>query len=113
MVVASQGKWADTLPSIVRGVTPSTLQQPTPNVVKFDPKKHLSHIFPGQLITMKDLGFPEDTGVSSLAVSHPFQLFTQEAIDVMRAEIFQDHVRANCTFSSNIAACQIRGYAKE
>jgi hypothetical protein len=43
----------------------------------------------------------------------PFQLFSSEAIEQMRHEIFQPEVMVNCSFSSNIAACQLRGYAKQ
>ncbi|KAF1997975.1 hypothetical protein P154DRAFT_440085 [Amniculicola lignicola CBS 123094] len=79
--------------------------------VKFNPEKHLAYTPPSQIIMMKDLGFPEDAGVSPVAVSQPFQLFSPEAIHQMRREIFKKEVMENCSYSSNIAACQLRGYA--
>lgn len=79
--------------------------------VAFNPAKHVDYTPPESVITMKDIGFPEDTGVSPFAVSQPFQLFNHEAIQQMRAEIFKPEVMENCSFSSNIAAYHLRGYA--
>lgn len=50
-------------------------------------------------------------GISPNAVSVPFPLFTEDAIKQMRAEVFSKDVLENCQYSSNLAACQIRGYA--
>lgn len=77
----------------------------------FDPKKHLDFTPPANILTMSDLKLPEGTGVSSFAVSDPFQLFTQEAVQRMRAEIFSKEVLENCKYSSNLAQCQLRGFA--
>lgn len=88
-------------------------QGPAGNAVKFDPKRHMAFKIPSKTLTMEDLGYPDDTGVSPVACSEPFQLFTPEAIQAMRAEIFKPEVREKCTYSSNIGACQLRGYAKE
>ena len=79
----------------------------------FDPKVHLAYKEPSEVLTMKDLGLPEDNGVSPMAVTQPFQLFSQSAIDRMREEILAPDVMANCKYSSNIAACQLRGYANK
>jgi len=59
---------------------------------------------------MSDIGYPEDAGVSPIAVSQPFRLFSVEAIEQMRAEIFNPIVMEKCGFRSNLAACQLRGY---
>ncbi|KAF2759236.1 hypothetical protein EJ05DRAFT_485284 [Pseudovirgaria hyperparasitica] len=77
----------------------------------FDPATHLTYEPPGNIIMMKDLGYDEDAGVSPVAVSLPFQLFSEEAINEMRTEIFKPEVLRDCSFSSNIAAHQFRGYA--
>ena len=77
----------------------------------FDPKRHIEFKPPPEIIMMKDLGFAEDTGVSPVVVSQPFQLFSQEAVHQMRAEVMNPKVMEECKFQSNIAACQIRGYA--
>ncbi|KAF2684712.1 hypothetical protein K458DRAFT_302044 [Lentithecium fluviatile CBS 122367] len=84
-----------------------------PGVNKFDPRKHLSYAPPKKVLKMTDLGYAEDTGVSPVAVSHPFQLFTEEAVDLMRTEIFKKEVQEECTFGSNLAPCVLRGYAKK
>jgi hypothetical protein len=78
--------------------------------VVFDPAKHLSYREPENILKMTELGFAEDAGVSPVAVSQPFRLFSKEAIAEMRREILSKEVMENCRFSSNIAACQIRGY---
>lgn len=77
----------------------------------FDPKKHIDFKSPSKIHTMADLKLAEGTGVSPFAVSEPFQLFTQEAVQRMRAEIFRKDVWENCQYSSNLAQCQLRGFA--
>ncbi|KAL1302255.1 hypothetical protein AAFC00_002676 [Neodothiora populina] len=77
----------------------------------FDPKTHIQFKPPPEIIKMTDLGFSEDTGVSPVAVSQPFQLFSQEAVHQMRDEVMNPQVMKECRFQSNIAACQIRGHA--
>ncbi len=85
----------------------------TPSTQKdaFDPKKHLNFSPPAKVFTMKDIGLPSDTGVSPLAVSEPFPLFTPEAVMRMRDEVLSQDVLTNCLYSSNIAQAQLRGYA--
>ena len=77
----------------------------------FDPKKHLDFKSPPKVHTMADLRLPEDTGISPVAVSEPFHLFTEETVQRMRAEIFRSEVWENCQYSSNLAQCQLRGFA--
>ena len=77
----------------------------------FNPKKHIDFTPPANILTMSDLKLPEGTGVSPFAVSEPFQLFTQEAVQRMRSEIFCKEVLENCKYSSNLAQCQLRGFA--
>lgn len=77
----------------------------------FDPKKHIDFKAPTKVHTMADLKLPEGTGVSPFAVSEPFQLFSPEAVQRMRAEIFRKEVWENCQYSSNLAQCQLRGFA--
>ena len=77
----------------------------------FDPRKHIDFTPPANTLTMSDLKLPEGTGVSPFAVSDPFRLFTQEAVQRMRGEIFRKEVMENCKYSSNLAQCQLRGFA--
>ncbi|KAK7555915.1 hypothetical protein IWX49DRAFT_612085 [Phyllosticta citricarpa] len=77
---------------------------------EFQPEKHLAYKEKAEVIMMKDIGYPEDRGISPVAVSKPFPLFSQEAVHEMRSEIFQKEVVENCSCSSNIAASMIRGY---
>ena len=79
--------------------------------VEFDPAQHLAFEPPERILMMTDIGYTEDTGISPVAVSEPFQLFTPEAVQNFRDECLSDDVFANCLVKSNIAACQLRGYA--
>lgn len=79
--------------------------------IDFEPQKHLAFEEPEQIVTMKDIGYPESRGVSPVAVSQPFRLFSKEAVQKMRSEIFKADVMDNCKFTSDIAACQLRGYS--
>ena len=69
----------------------------------FDPSRHLAYKPPSKVYTMKELGFSEEAGVSPIAVSEPFPLFTPEAVFRMRAEVLSKEVMANCQYSSNLA----------
>jgi hypothetical protein len=60
---------------------------------------------------MTDLSLPADIGVSPVAVSEPFHLFSKEAIDVMRSEVLDEKVYNEYSITSDIAPRQIRGYA--
>lgn len=77
----------------------------------FDPSKHLAYQEPEYIHTMEDIGFPASRGVSPVAVSEPFPLFTGEAIDIMRSEILSQEVQDKFTYTSDLAAKQLRGYA--
>ena len=83
-----------------------------PKAPAFDPTKHLHFQPPSKIWTMEDIGFA-DKGVSPIAVSEPFPLFTEEAIRAMRAEVLSKPVWENCKYSSNLAKCQLRGFAPE
>ncbi|KAL8914600.1 MAG: hypothetical protein Q9171_000781 [Xanthocarpia ochracea] len=79
----------------------------------FDAEQHLHYEPPTRVHTMKDLRLPENTGISPVAVSEPFRLFTTEAIHRMRAEVLSQDVWDNCKYSSNLAQCQLRGFAAQ
>lgn len=83
-----------------------------PERVHFDAKKHLKYEAPSKIHSMKDIGL-EDVGISPVAVSEPFQMFSPEAIQQMRAEIMSDDVWKHCQYSSNLSQCQLRGFAPE
>ena len=79
----------------------------------FDPAKHIDFKPPSKVHTMADLHFPEGTGVSPCAASEPFHLFSEDAIHRMRSEIMSKEVWENCQYSSNLAKCQLRGFASK
>jgi hypothetical protein len=81
-----------------------------PRKVSFDPSQHLTFQDPDKIWTMEDIGHP-NVGVSPIAVSNPFPLFSKEAIMQMRDEILSDAVQQNCKYQSNLAASQLRGFA--
>ena len=70
--------------------------------MEFTPAVHLSFKEPSEILMMKDLALPEDNGVSPMAVSQPFQLFSQSAIDRMRDEILSDDVSHSSFRSSDL-----------
>ena len=78
--------------------------------IEFDPEKHIDFKEPSRTYSMSDIKL-KDSPLSSFAVSEPFQLFTPEAVQLMRAEIFKPEVMNNFQYSSNLASCQLRGYA--
>jgi hypothetical protein len=79
----------------------------------FDPEKHIAFKDPPSIFTMQDIGFADDLGVSPVAATQPFLLFSPEAIQIMRSEIAKPEVRMGYQFSSNIANPQLRGYARK
>lgn len=81
--------------------------------VEFDPQEHLAFKEPPDLITMEELGYAKDVGVSPVAVSQPFHLFSHSAVQQMREEILSPRVMSEYQYKSNIAACQLRGYANK
>ncbi|KAG7731263.1 hypothetical protein KL948_003543 [Ogataea haglerorum] len=88
--------------------------------VEFDPKKHLAFtpdcLQTVKRTTMEELGAVSDDQISDIGVSAPFPLFTEEAVEIMRAEILREEVFskwARVSFSSTTGLdCGIRGYAK-
>lgn len=77
--------------------------------VLFDPRQHLSVVPPEKVFTMKELGLGGQ-GISPNAVSEPFSLFTPEAVNQMRAEIFSQPILDSCQYSSDFAKNMIRGF---
>lgn len=77
----------------------------------FKPSEHLQYEEPIRVHTMEDIGFPASNGVSPVAVSEPFRLFSEDAVNIMRAEILDPEVQAKYSYTSDIAPRQIRGYA--
>lgn len=84
----------------------------TPTIGKlFHPAKHIQYEEPAHIHTMEEIGFPASRGVSPVAVSDPFRLFSEEAINIMRNEIFDPEVQEKYSYTSDIAPRQLRGYA--
>ncbi|KAK7885660.1 hypothetical protein LTR67_010011 [Exophiala xenobiotica] len=83
-----------------------------PRQVPFDPAKHLNFEPPQKVWTMSEIRMAEK-GVSPNAVSEPFPLFTHDAVQQMRDEVLSKPVWENCQYKSNIAQCQLRGFAAE
>ncbi|KAL3417862.1 hypothetical protein PVAG01_10872 [Phlyctema vagabunda] len=77
----------------------------------FNPSKHIIYDEPTNVLTMEDIGYPANSGVSPVAVSDPFPLFSSEAIDIMRSEVLAPEVIEDYSFSSDLSAQQVRGYA--
>ncbi|SPO07041.1 uncharacterized protein DNG_09735 [Cephalotrichum gorgonifer] len=76
--------------------------------IDFNSDQHLNFEPPAHVTTMKDLGL-EGHGISPIAVSEPFPLFTAEAIQQIRAEVFSDDVLRDCQYTSDFSKNMIRG----
>ncbi|KAJ4421946.1 hypothetical protein N0V82_003443 [Gnomoniopsis sp. IMI 355080] len=74
----------------------------------FDPTKHLGFTPPSKTYFMEELGFDRDMGVSPVAVSEPFPLFTQEAVMRFREEVLSQEVKDNFKIYSTVSQCQLR-----
>ncbi|KAL2852867.1 hypothetical protein BJY01DRAFT_259690 [Aspergillus pseudoustus] len=85
----------------------------TPEKVPFEPSKHLNFMPPSKVYSMEELGYPQSRGVSPIGVSEPFPLFSAEAIQQMRKEVLSDEVFSKWKYSSELAQCQLRGYATD
>ncbi|KAF7906099.1 hypothetical protein EAF00_000378 [Botryotinia globosa] len=89
-------------------------EQSAPAVGKlFKPETHLQYEEPSYVHTMEDIGYSATSGVSPVAVSEPFRLFSEEAVNVMREEIFDKEVQEKYSYTSDIAPKQLRGYAPD
>ena len=103
----SKRKWTETAPLV-----DNMAALESPETVNFDAEIHLNFKPPTKIHTMKELGLG-DKGISPVAVSEPFQLFTADAIKQMRSEVLSKPVWENCKYSSNLAHCQLRGFAPQ
>lgn len=75
---------------------------------RFDAKKHVNYQHPCKIYTMEEIGLGGQ-GISPNACSAPFQLFTEEAMMQMRAEIFSKPVLDECQYTSDFVKNTIRG----
>ncbi|KAJ0374027.1 hypothetical protein COL26b_007738 [Colletotrichum chrysophilum] len=78
-------------PIIKDELRPTSSERPT---ATFNPDQHLAFVEEPKKLTLKDVSLPEDIGISPVACSEPFPLFTEEAIQTMRQEIFTTEVYA-------------------
>ncbi|PQE25234.1 ubiquitin-conjugating enzyme e2 protein [Rutstroemia sp. NJR-2017a WRK4] len=79
----------------------------------FQPESHLQYEEPSYIHSMEEIGYSATSGVSPVAVSEPFRLFSEEAVNIMRAEIFDKEVQEKYSYTSDIAPKQLRGYAPD
>lgn len=134
IIITSFGKESTKMPSIAYSrpapptvVGPTTKKATRPTIVlpqflidrarviekeDFDPNKHLVFQPPKGITTMKEIGL-EGHGISPIAASEPFPLFSQEAIRQIRGEIFSEPVLRDCQYSSSFAKNMVRGMGRE
>jgi hypothetical protein len=95
-----------------------------PFSVTFDPARHLlftdDYYEKTKRLTLKELGVTKahQEPISPIGVSEPFPLFTQEAIAIMRCELFQKECFLNCGRINDHSTTgdmdfYVRGYAKK
>lgn len=85
--------------------------QATP-IEEFDAQKHVNFEFPKRTYTMKEWGY-ENQGVSPIAASDPFSLFTEAAVKQVRRELLSEEVLRTCQYASTFTKNQIRGYTQK
>ncbi|RBQ80659.1 hypothetical protein FVER14953_09549 [Fusarium verticillioides] len=81
-------------------------------IEEFDAKKHVNFEFPKRTYTMKEWGY-ENLGVSPIAASDPFSLFTEAAVKQVRRELLSENVLRACQYASTFTKNQIRGYTQK
>lgn len=95
-----------------------------PSLVKFDLSKHLAftddYYNKTNRLTLEELGVtePHQTPISKVGVSEPFPLFTDEAIAIMRWEMFQKECFSKCARVANHSNTgdvdmYVRGFTKK
>jgi len=77
--------------------------------VPFDPQKHLHFTEPEKVYNMKEIG-REGAGISPVALTTPFSLFTEDAINQMRAELFSPEILENYHVSSDFVSNMLKGF---
>lgn len=82
------------------------------SIEEFDAKKHVNFEFPKRTYTMKEWGY-ENQGVSPIAASDPFSLFTEAAVKQVRRELLSEDVLRTCQYASTFTKNQIRGYTQK
>jgi hypothetical protein len=84
-----------------------------PHTSAFQPDQHLNFQPPESIVSMRDIGYDEGVGVSPMAVSQPFKLFSPKAVQNFRNEILSPKVLEKYSCKSNIAASHLRGFVAE
>lgn len=103
---------------VIHGIDRGSFHKPTYTIpprplslgIAFDPAVHIARYTKPKVHTMESIGLGT-LGISPVAVSEPFEMFTKDAVMHMRDEVLSDEVWENCSYSSNRAPCQIRGMA--
>ncbi|PIA90501.1 hypothetical protein CB0940_11025 [Cercospora beticola] len=80
-----------------------------PQRIPFSAEKHLRFQEPEKIHTTQELGLGK-VGISDHAVTEPFSIFTPEAIQQIRAEIFSDEVLNQHYCPTSPTSGQIRGH---
>jgi len=91
--------------------TPSTSTTGVSQVV-FDPDVHLAYTPPESRLTFEDLKHPAGQGISPVAVTQPFRLFSDEAIREIRREILSKKVVDEYSYVSKLAPFQAREFSE-
>lgn len=88
-----------------------TCLTPVPERPKFDPARHLRYSPPSERHSFTEFGLEAKPPPSDTCITEPFNLFTAEAVRLMRRELFQPAVFDNYMHSWARAPCVVRGIA--
>lgn len=83
-----------------------------PTTVKFDPSVHLNLEKPTWRKQLSDFGYDNNEGVCDLAATAPFQLFSDEAVRLMRNDLLSEVVQENHVYMSERSPYIVRGFAR-
>lgn len=83
-----------------------------PTTVKFDPSVHLNLEQPSWRKQLSDFGYDNNDGVCDLAATAPFQLFSDEAVRLMRNDLLSQVVQENHVYMSDRSPYIVRGFAR-
>lgn len=94
-------------------IVPKGYHEDHSEVSGFYPEQHLAFQPPESIVSMKDIGYEDGVGISPMAVSQPFRLFSPKAVQNFRNEILSPKVFEKYSYHSNIAASHLRGFVAE
>jgi len=87
--------------------------EPVLQPVSFDPAKHLCFQPPTGVYTLKDLQISEESGISPIAITQPFPLFSPDGVRQLRKDLFRKEILDYYQWPVSDKVCKLRGFGKK